>query len=432
MLVSIITSVYNCEKYITEMIDSIINQSYQDWELILIDDASTDTTWDLISRYTDVRIIKIKNENNIGLTRNLNKALAFAKGKYIVRIDGDDVAYPSRLERQVQFMEEHPNIALSGCWIKIFGEKDDIWKSIIDNESLKINLLFNAIIFHPTFIIRKSILEKYNLKYNEKLLYAQDYDLECQIAKYEEVANISDILVKYRIHGGQVSSGKRAQQIECANRTRKKLLKELDIILNEDSFRYWQRFCMLDYHILSDKEIKELHSTCEQIIFNNKAKGIFDFEQLEKIINQRIQIYIQKCQELMIPTDKNKEITDKYYSLFTMMCHWFKMRQKGKNIGSFFKGENIKEVAIYGMGHVGIILLEELKEYGIRVKYGIDRDMNISYFTKDVKIYSPTDILENVEAIVVTSITYYEEIKELLSKKVECPIFSIEDIIYQL
>jgi len=432
MLVSIITSVYNCEKYVNEMIDSIINQSFQDWELIIIDDASTDTTWDLISKYTDPRIIMIKNEKNVGLTQNLNKAITYAKGKYIVRMDGDDVAYTYRLERQIQFMETHPDIFLSGCAMKIFGKKNDVWLNTNDSEMLKVNLLFNAVVYHPTFILRKDILDKYELKYNENLLYAQDYDLEFQISKYGKIANISDILVKYRMHDGQVSTEKRAQQQECANVTRKNILSELNIFLNETSFNYWQRFCQMDYHTMSNEEAKELESVCKQIISNNKIKKIYNSEQLEKTIELRMDTYIQQCKVALGSVANNKEVPDKYYGLFMMMCQWLKMRQEGKSISSFFNRSDIKEIAIYGMSHVGKLLVEELRDSGITVKYGIDKDVNIQYFTKEIKIFRPTDFLENVEAVVVTPITYYEEIKECLSKKIECPILSLQDIIYEL
>lgn len=127
MLVSVIASVYNCECYIKEMIDSVINQTMQEWEMILVDDASTDGTWNIISSYDDARIIIRRNNINKGLTYNLNVALSMCKGKYVIRIDGDDIACQDRFEKQVKYMEEHPSVVLSGGWMQAFGDANGIY-----------------------------------------------------------------------------------------------------------------------------------------------------------------------------------------------------------------------------------------------------------------------------------------------------------------
>lgn len=432
MLVSIIVSVYNCEKFIEEMLNSILEQTYTDWELILIDDNSTDSTWSLISKYTDKRIITRRNTENFGLTKNLNIALSHAKGKYVVRIDGDDIAYPNRLEKQVEYMEKNPDIVLSGSWMRVFGKREGIWKNVIGEDILKINLIFNAIIFHPTFIIRKNILDKYKILYNESLAFAQDYDLEYQISKYGKVANIPDLLVKYRIHDKQVSISNYEKQLECANITRKNILKELDISIDEDVFYFWQRFCLLDYHYLTQQETFYINDLCKKIIENNTKKEMFRPDLLNKVLNERMRHYIERCSEVPVNINKNDKFEHKYYSLFMLMCNWMEKKQNQKKICMFLNKRNIKSIAIYGMGNIGILLLRELELCGINVKYGIDEDLNTSYMSYDIKIYRPSDFLEKVEAIIVTPITYFEEIKEKLSSKVECPIFSLQDILDQL
>lgn len=160
MKVSIITSAFNCEQYLKEMLNSIITQTYKDWEMILFDDASDDDTWNVIEDITDARIIKIRNTNNVGLTKNLNRALEIAKGKYIVRMDADDIAAPDRIEKQVQFMEANEDVVLSGGWMQCFGGMHDISKTHLNDEDIRIDLIINTGIMHPTFIIRNSAMKK--------------------------------------------------------------------------------------------------------------------------------------------------------------------------------------------------------------------------------------------------------------------------------
>lgn len=126
----------------------------------------------------------------------------------------------------------------------------------------------------------------------------------------------------------------------------------------------------------------------------------------------------------------NKQMSDKHLALFLMMNQWVKVKQEGKNLASYFEEEGYKEIAIYGMSYAGETLVEELKESNIKIKYGIDQKADSVYAEFDV--VSPDDVLEKVDAIVVTSITFFDEIEEKLSEKVDCPIISLEDILYEV
>ena len=430
MLVSAISSVFNCENYINEMIDSVLAQTLQDWELILIDDASTDHTWELISKYTDPRIVKIRNEQNVGLTRNLNKALSLAKGKYIVRIDGDDIAYPPRFEKQVQYMEQNPSVVLAGCCMKVFGNIETVARIILGSDAAKVGLLFNAAIPHPTFISRKEVYEKYDIRYNEDLRYAQDYNLEYLLSKHGKIANSPDVLMKYREHDGQVSIKKREEQKRCANVTRKGILSDLGITLQEESFSSWENFCLLNYHQLRDDEIKELQELCKKIIEGNKLYKIFPEAKLEAILKKRIADYIEKCNSMLVMKKQQESSEDKYYSLFLLMCHWMQKKQLGKRISDYLTDRGMRKVAIYGIGYAGILLVEELLESSIEVLYVIDQNPDVYCIQGEVNVVSPNDELKAVDAIIVTPIYYFREIVSLISSKVECPIISLEDIIY--
>lgn len=428
MLVSIITSVFNSEKYISEMLNSILEQTYSDWELVIFDDASTDDTWNIISQYSDLRIKKYRNQKNQGLTVNLNKALKIAQGEYIVRIDGDDIAYPRRLEKQVYFMNQHPDVVLSGGWMYGFGTKNLIMQNNLDWKVLKINLLIDVITFHPTFIIRKDILDLYKISYNENLRYAQDYDIEYQLSKYGKIVNIPEILVKYRFHPKQVTDKNLEEQRQCAHITRKLVLMDLGINLNTEQSIAWQHFCMSDNIDIVNEEVVLIKNIITKIILNNKKLNIYDVTLLEYILFTRLEGYVNntknKSDKCCFCPEKNK-----YQKLLFLMMQWKKLNKQGIYVDSFLKLKNIRSVAIYGMGYVGMALTEELQGQYMEVKYGIDKNILDNEY---LPILRPQDELKEVDAIIVTVISEYESIENLLKKKIKCQIFSLEDIIYSM
>ena len=153
--ISVIMSTYNEEKYIETSLKSLLNQTFSDFEIIIVDDASVDNTRILIEKLEDKRIHLICNEENQGLTKNLNQALKYAKGKYIARMDGDDIALPRRFEKQVKYMDRHPDTMLVSCYTKSFGDSDLIFALPDNSEILKIRMLVRPVYAHPGFMMRR-------------------------------------------------------------------------------------------------------------------------------------------------------------------------------------------------------------------------------------------------------------------------------------
>lgn len=164
-LISVVMPVYNAELYLDEAIQSITNQTYKKFEFIIINDGSTDKSLEIIKKYKDEysRIVLISRENK-GLVFSLNEGISKAKGKYIARMDADDISLSTRLEEQVAFMEENQEIGVCGSWVEVFGDnrKNTIWKMPKSNEELKTRLLFSVPVAHPSVMMRKEILDKYN------------------------------------------------------------------------------------------------------------------------------------------------------------------------------------------------------------------------------------------------------------------------------
>ncbi|MCD7726288.1 MAG: glycosyltransferase [Clostridiales bacterium] len=290
-LITVLMSVYNEENNIDESIQSILAQTYENFEFIIIDDASTDHTVEKILNYKDKRIVFIRNEVNCGLTKNLNYGLKIAKGKYVLRMDGDDISLPERFEKQVEFMERNPRIALSGSGMKRFGECNKSLRPTVDKELLKINLIFNSVIAHPTVIVRKDFIDMHEIQYDENLQYAQDYMFVYQVSQKGDIANMPIILLKYRTHKEQISLGKADVQLRCANVTRKRILKDLGIGLNDTAFQLWCDFCTGNKRKLSFRDIVTLQRIIKLFIQKNQRMRSYNGQKLKEQLKSRTKDY---------------------------------------------------------------------------------------------------------------------------------------------
>lgn len=196
-------SVYNGEKYLSEAIESILNQTFKDFEFLIINDGSTDSSREIILSYDDYRIKLIENDNNIGLTKSLNKGVDIACGKYIARMDADDISMPERLEKQVDFMENHEDIAVCGSWFSVIDDKGNILSEVktqINHEFLFFELFFKNPIGHATTIMRKSVIEHIG-RYDPDYVVTQDYYLWFRIIESGyKIHNIDRVLIYYRKH----------------------------------------------------------------------------------------------------------------------------------------------------------------------------------------------------------------------------------------
>ncbi len=208
--VCVLLPVYNGESYIREAVTSILSQTFAAFDLYLIDDGSTDKTLDILKSIADERLHLIGNERNLGLIETLNKGLALAISKqyrYIVRMDADDICLPQRIEKQVAFMEMHPEVGLCGSWVEEFNDKGTIRISKRSAQHTKIasELFFQNTIWHPSVIMRTAVLAAHNIRYEAEFVHAEDYALWCRLASVTQLANLQEVLLKYRVHQSNVS-----------------------------------------------------------------------------------------------------------------------------------------------------------------------------------------------------------------------------------
>lgn len=222
--------IYNGLPHLREAVDSILNQSLGDFELICIDDGSTDGSADVLAAVQDGRVRVVRNRKRMGLSVVLNRALRMAQGVYWARMDADDISLPRRLELQARFLDKHPEISLVGSWAQTLGlPKEQVWRLPAAPEALRAELLFNSPLVHSSVMLRRADFIGKRLRYNPAVARAQDYDLWERATRKLLLANLPKVLLRYRIHAGQVGQQHAAGQASTAAAVRARQLTQLGV-----------------------------------------------------------------------------------------------------------------------------------------------------------------------------------------------------------
>lgn len=195
--------VYNTpEEYLREAIESILAQTFRDFELILVNDGSTNNVEEVILSYADPRIVYVKNSHNLQLIQTLNKGLELCRGEYIARFDSDDISLPDRLEKQVDFLDTEKEIGVVGSWYERIPTRDE-WQAPSGDLEIKTDLLFfGCALAHPSVMLRRALNIQYSLEY----LHCEDYALWLDLIGKTKFATIPESLIRYRCYGGNIST----------------------------------------------------------------------------------------------------------------------------------------------------------------------------------------------------------------------------------
>ena len=200
-LISVIMSVYNSERYLKESTESVLAQSFKDFEFLIVDDCSSDDSYQLLQEFAanDGRIKLFKNDKNLGLTKNLNRMIKLASGKYIARMDSDDICCIERFQKQIALLERDNSIGVCGTFINTMekNRSEQLKEFPVKHEEIIANMFFENPIAHPTVMIRSEILK--NIFYNEDFRIMQDYEFWVQLSQITKFENIPEALVFYRI-----------------------------------------------------------------------------------------------------------------------------------------------------------------------------------------------------------------------------------------
>jgi len=285
-LVTVLLPAYNAGRHLRESIESVLGQTFRDFEFLIINDGSIDDSEKQILSYSDLRIRYHKNEINIGLIATLNKGIELALGKYIVRMDADDICMPDRIQRQVQFMETHLDVGICGCCADVIDKPNVKMKYDAEDASIRVKMLYQCHMLHPSIIIRKELIDKYRLRYNPEFIHAEDYELFYRIGKFTKLANLTDVLLRYREHEGSVSRIYKQTQKDNSLKVIKQEFKDIGIDITEaevDLFKDVMNSCF-DF---SKDELYKVEKLLLKIISSNRHSCILDDTTLVRILSQK-------------------------------------------------------------------------------------------------------------------------------------------------
>lgn len=295
--VSVVMPAYNAAKYIAEAIDSILAQTYTDFEFIIINDGSVDDTEKIIQSYDDPRIVYLKNEVNSGICVTLNKGLDAARGRYIARMDADDISLPQRFEKQVMFMDNHSEIGVVGSDIEAFSSNSggsNVINFDIDPQICKANLIFSASLAHPAALIRASVINDNNIRYEDYYRGMEDHHLWWRISKYSGISNISEVLLRYRQHVSQVTKQTTNEEFKIRLRTFiRQRVYSCGAILDSDEMNAF--YLYHESNSSYDKDsLKYFIFACHKILQGLKKKKVKYYVAQKKVFSRAISYCLDK------------------------------------------------------------------------------------------------------------------------------------------
>lgn len=242
--VTVLMPVRNGERYLGEALDSILGQTFRDFEFLVIDDGSTDRTGEILSKCGDERLRVVRHHSGVGVAATLNEGLRLARTEYVVRMDADDVSRPGRVEAQVLFMDRNPEVGICGTWIRFIGEEEGtVIRYPGHPDAIRCLLLFNNALAHPAAIFRREMLEANAVAYDPGCLHAEDYDLWVRASRRFRLANIPRVLLDYRVHEGQVWSVHEREQERSSAMIRGGQLERLGFAPSEDEVALHEAIC---------------------------------------------------------------------------------------------------------------------------------------------------------------------------------------------
>lgn len=291
--ITVLMSVYNGEKFLREAIDSILGQTYKDFEFVIYDDCSTDNTADIIKNYDDPRIVYRPNEVNRGLTWNLADGVSRSQSDYIARMDADDIAYPERLQKQIEWMDVHQDITILGTSVSYFAHKPgdgSLAQQPEGDEIIKATLFISFTLMHPSIMIRRVDFKNHHLNYNPDYRCSQDHalylDCICEGLKF---ANLSEPLLYMRAHERSISRTKHGFQQECSQRARLNFLKRTGLNDGCTDFEVetYNTFAS-GYYPDTVEKVKAYEKFALKITQNPKIFEYFNAEILKRLMAEKL------------------------------------------------------------------------------------------------------------------------------------------------
>jgi glycosyltransferase involved in cell wall biosynthesis len=296
--VTVLMPVYNGGRYLRQAIESILGQTFKDFEFLIVNDGSTDNSVEIIESYPDARIKLIHNEENLGLVRTLNVGLKHARCEYLARMDADDLSLPQRLQEQVDFLDKNAEIFLCGAWMRYLEENsENKWATPVTHEGIVSNLIFNSVLAHPTVMLRLKTLRERKLCYDEFYAHAEDYELWARIAFCLKFSNMPKELLYYRRHGQNFTQIYEKEKRFYAGLVRQNLLRKLGVEFSEKEFQLHQDLSNSKFQMTTDF-VEAVEKWLHKLQRINQRKGLFPEPDFSKVLSERLYRTCRHTQKL--------------------------------------------------------------------------------------------------------------------------------------
>lgn len=304
-LVSAVMLVYNSEEHLREAIDSVLNQTFKDFELVIVNDGSTDSSLEIIDSYDDDRIRLVDNGQNRGLAYSRNVGLKEARGAFLAWCDSDDINLPTRFEDQVKFLQENPSYGLCGSWQTYsIGKRKLINKTFKDPEILKAILLFTPSIMNPTAMLRMSMVREHGITFNNDLAFCEDYDFFQRSSMHFPLTNVQKVLLKYRVSDSGMTMQFEAQEERNARLHKvvyAQALEYLGIRPKEEELNTHRLICS-NKKFDSFEDFKNSFEWLNTIKKKNQETKVYQPRALEKVLADQFYFISKKATRFGLST----------------------------------------------------------------------------------------------------------------------------------
>lgn len=284
---SIIMPLYNTDQYVGEAVESLLSQSYGDFELIIVDDCSTDGSMDVLKQFNDSRISILHNETNQGIVFSRNKGLEAATGAFIAPFDSDDVAMPDKFKLQIDFLKKHTGYGMVGSWVRMIDEQGNLlkkcWKLKAKPERIPAILFFRNYFVQSAVVMRREAIPKHGYRIGYDLV--EDWMMWCEIAASYPVWNFPEYLVKYRVH----LKGSSQAAPELTSRIDRMMFEFLILNLGlQPTDHDFELYCLIkNQQPVNHRQLKEIGAMLFKIAEGNLNSGIYDHKHLMKVLQNR-------------------------------------------------------------------------------------------------------------------------------------------------
>lgn len=312
--VTVLMPTYNVAPYVKEAVESVLRQSYTDFELLIIDDCSTDETLDVVRTISDPRIRIVQNERNLGLADNLNRGLSLIETGLVSRMDGDDIAEPHWLQSEVAVLESHPEIGICGGGFERFGAVSTVVRLPEHPQEILANMLFECSIIVPTF--RMTLYRDKGLRYRSDAFPAEDYRFWADCLRVTKAYNVQDTLFHYRMHPKQICTSLSAKQKGKVEDVRRYMLELLGHNMTEDEKNYFLKI-FVDGNIANKQDWKKRNGFARELVALNRDEWHFEEKTLKNCLHRHMQVQLYNA------------VTEKYFKEGYSTPAYFKYLHSG-------------------------------------------------------------------------------------------------------